>query len=98
MVSGLVTSPWDQLRIFSGDARLMRIESKSAIRFALSYGEDRCIFLLYENRSLTVAALSKTAPYSQSRVVKEHAPQTLIRCQRGFGRLTRLLHQFDVET
>src|SRR5881227_3469624 len=40
MVSGLVTSPWLQLRIFSGDAREMRIESKSAIKFARSYGED----------------------------------------------------------
>src|SRR6516165_508861 len=40
MVSGLVTSPWDQLRIFSGEAREMRIESKSAIKFARSYGED----------------------------------------------------------
>src|SRR5436190_372320 len=43
MVSGLVTSPCDQLRIFSGDARLMRMESKSAIKLALSYGEDRKI-------------------------------------------------------
>src|SRR5450631_4395732 len=40
MVSGLVTSPWLQLRIFSGEAREMRIESKSAIKFARSYGED----------------------------------------------------------
>src|ERR1700733_12756555 len=43
MVSGLVTSPCDQLRIFSGEARLIRMESKSAIKFALSYGEDRYI-------------------------------------------------------
>src|SRR5579875_216496 len=41
MVSGLVTSPWDQLRIFSGEARLIRIESKSARRLARSYGEER---------------------------------------------------------
>src|ERR1700691_627208 len=40
MVSGLVTSLFDQLRIFSGEARLIRMESKSAIKFALSYGED----------------------------------------------------------
>jgi hypothetical protein len=45
MVSGLVTSPWDQLRIFSGDAREMRIESKSAIKFARSYGEDLIYWL-----------------------------------------------------
>src|SRR5579863_5855359 len=38
MVSGLVTSPWDQERIFSGLAKLIRIESKSAIRLARSYG------------------------------------------------------------
>src|SRR5579885_437753 len=38
MVSGVVTSPWDQERIFSGLAREMRIESKSAIRLARSYG------------------------------------------------------------
>src|SRR5579863_3523123 len=43
MVSGLVTSPCDQLRIFSGEAKLIRMESKSAIRFARSYGEDRYI-------------------------------------------------------
>src|SRR5215204_318890 len=41
IVSGFVTSPCDQLRIFSGEARLIRIESKSAIKFARSYGEDR---------------------------------------------------------
>src|SRR5436190_13351183 len=41
MVSGFVTSPCDQLRIFSGDARLMRIASKSAIGFARSKGLER---------------------------------------------------------
>src|ERR1700739_1392676 len=41
MVSGLVTSPCDQLRIFSGEARLMRIASKSAITFAISNGLER---------------------------------------------------------
>src|SRR6266478_6407029 len=41
MVSGLVTSPCDQLRIFSGDARLMRMASKSAIGFAMSKGLER---------------------------------------------------------
>src|SRR5271169_2614678 len=38
MVSGLVTSPCDQERIFSGLARLIRMESKSAIWLARSYG------------------------------------------------------------
>src|SRR5919204_3518507 len=41
MVSGLVTSPCDQLRIFSGEARLMRMASKSAIAFARSKGLER---------------------------------------------------------
>src|SRR5207237_10723222 len=41
MVSGFVTSPCDQLRIFSGEARLMRIASKSAIGFATSNGLER---------------------------------------------------------
>src|SRR5713226_3928990 len=35
IVSGLVTSPCDQLRIVSGEARLIRMESKSAIKLAL---------------------------------------------------------------
>src|ERR671937_3145170 len=46
MVSGLVTSPCDQLRIFSGDATLMRIASKSAIGFAMSKGLERYNLLL----------------------------------------------------
>src|SRR5215469_9940667 len=41
MVSGFVTSPCDQLRIFSGEARLMRIASKSAIGFPSSNGFER---------------------------------------------------------
>src|SRR5581483_9607564 len=41
MVSGLVTSPWDQLRIFSGEARLMRMASNSAIGFPRSNGLER---------------------------------------------------------
>src|SRR5438876_11691987 len=32
MVSGLVTSPWDQLRMTSGDARRMRMELNTARR------------------------------------------------------------------
>jgi hypothetical protein len=38
MVSGLVTSPCDHDRIFSGEARLIRMLSKSAIEAARSYG------------------------------------------------------------
>src|SRR5580658_3877025 len=47
MVSGLVTSPCDQLRIFSGDARLMRMASKSATGFAISNGLERNMFLRF---------------------------------------------------
>src|SRR3954471_602389 len=41
IVSGLVTSPCDQLRIFSGEARLMRMASKSAIVLPRSNGLER---------------------------------------------------------
>src|SRR5665213_507031 len=41
MVSGLVTSPCDQLRIFSGDASMMRIASKSVIGLVSSNGFER---------------------------------------------------------
>src|SRR5215469_13525269 len=41
MVSGLVTSPCDQLRIFSDDARLIRMESKSVIEVPRSNGLER---------------------------------------------------------
>src|SRR5580658_9060927 len=41
MVSGLVTSPCDQLRIFSGDASMMRIASKSVIGLDSSNGFER---------------------------------------------------------
>src|SRR5271167_3337202 len=47
MVSGLVTTPCDQLRIFSGDARLMRMASKSATGFAISNGLERNMFLRF---------------------------------------------------
>src|ERR1035441_3578215 len=41
MVSGLVTSPCDQLRIFSGDASMMRMASKSVIGLVSSNGFER---------------------------------------------------------
>ena len=41
MVSGLVTSPCDQLRIFSGEAREMRIASKSVMGLLSSNGLER---------------------------------------------------------
>src|ERR1700734_1491886 len=41
MVSGLVTSPCDQLRIFSGEASMMRIASKSVMGLVSSNGFER---------------------------------------------------------
>src|ERR1700727_1684191 len=41
MVSGLVTSPWDQLRIFSGEASEMRMASKSVMGLVSSNGLER---------------------------------------------------------
>src|SRR3954469_22262550 len=41
MVSGLVTSPCDQLRILSGEARLMRMLSKSVTLLPRSNGLER---------------------------------------------------------
>src|SRR5580704_6641297 len=41
MVSGLVTSPCDQLRIFSGEASMMRIASKSVMGLESSNGFER---------------------------------------------------------
>src|SRR5215813_4572332 len=64
MVSGFVTSPCDQLRIFSGDARLMRIASKSAIGFAMSKGLERYKVIL---RFLRVSR-ARRRPLSKSLV------------------------------
>src|ERR1700722_14809272 len=63
MVSGLVTSPCDQLRIFSGDARLMRIASKSAITFAISKGLERNKVFL---RFLRFSRVRRRTPESSS--------------------------------
>src|SRR6266496_3008412 len=41
MVSGLVTSPCDQLRIFSGEASWILMASKSAMLFPRSNGLER---------------------------------------------------------
>src|SRR5271168_1878420 len=41
MVSGLVTSPCDQLRIFSGEASMMRMASKSVMGLVSSNGFER---------------------------------------------------------
>src|SRR3954464_15760548 len=51
MVSGFVTSPCDQLRIFSGEARLMRMASKSVTALLSSKGFERYkVFLLPDSR------------------------------------------------
>src|SRR5215469_3214539 len=72
MVSGLVTSPCDQLRIFSGDARLMRIASKSAIGFAMSKGLERykvfLRFLRVLTRPLTTPDFSSPLPVLSSQL------------------------------
>src|SRR5579863_5475809 len=41
MVSGLVTSPCDQERIFSGEASMMRMASKSVMGLVSSNGFER---------------------------------------------------------
>ncbi len=68
MVSGLVTSPCDQERIFSGDARLMRIASKSEVSEP-RVSKDGLIFLASSFQlpassqgSKTVAGISKVLP------------------------------------
>src|SRR5579862_2360426 len=51
MVSGLVTSPCDQLRIFSGEAMLILMASKSATGLAMSKGLERYkVFLRVQNQ------------------------------------------------
>jgi len=63
MVSGLVTSPCDQLRIFSGEAKLMRIESKSAIGLAKSKGLERNkVFLQFLRPFAAAGGTSNLAP------------------------------------
>src|SRR5271170_2689484 len=71
MVSGLVTSPCDQLRIFSGEARLIRMESKSAIKFARSYGDERYIILLYK---FGVAGWRPESQFGQSLIPNKPIP------------------------
>src|SRR5579872_2525285 len=57
MVSGLVTSPCDQLRIFSGEARLIRMLSKSVIVWPRSNGFER-----YKVSSVPVLAAGALLP------------------------------------
>src|SRR5271157_856053 len=64
MVSGLVTSPCDQLRIFSGDARLIRIASKSATGFAISNGLERNMFLRFPALTSSTRYLVASTQYA----------------------------------
>src|SRR5579884_4084402 len=75
MVSGLVTSPWLQLRIFSGLASEIRMESKSAIKFARSYGEDR---IFSPELSKPTAIKESGAAASRSRSVRLFLNQALL--------------------
>src|SRR5713101_1692318 len=95
MVSGLVTSPCDQLRIFSGEARLIRMESKSAIKFALSYGEDRYMkspIKTFQSRRLRDGRRQKTI------VCPTSAANCLVCRERSIRYFPRLFHQLDVQT
>src|SRR5271165_2750842 len=71
MVSGLVTSPCDQLRIFSGDARLMRMASKSATGFAISNGLERNMFLRFPTAVRRRTRLSRTVASRWSLVASQ---------------------------
>src|SRR5579872_5237412 len=74
MVSGLVTSPCDQLRIFSGEARLIRMASKSAITFAISNGLERNKVFLRFSRLLRrrLRLLIASLVVSPSSLAKSH--------------------------
>src|SRR5580698_5760441 len=69
MVSGLVTSPCDQLRIFSGEASEMRIASKSVIGLVNSNGLERYKVTLLEFRVLLFGVACR------SRHDRSHDPQ-----------------------
>src|SRR5689334_19591675 len=103
MVSGLVTSPCDQLRIFSGEAREMRIESKSAIKFARSYGEDLKIASkskLYSPRRRREAEFDAVKTKRTPRFLRSlrvSAVSTLVRRQCRIRHFARLFHQFHIE-
>src|SRR5437868_15500522 len=74
MVSGLVTSPCDQLRIFSGEARLMRMASKSAIGFARSKGLERNKVFLHFLLSRQQPVASGQLPVLMFRQGRERTP------------------------
>src|SRR5437879_661356 len=106
MVSGLVTSPWLQLRIFSGDAREMRMESKSAIKFARSYGEDlKIASSFYQNLRRGDAETRRKTRRQNKNVFSASSSASLrlrvmylIRRQGRIRHFAGLLHQLHIET
>src|SRR4029077_1922236 len=111
MVSGLVTSPCDQLRIFSGDARLMRMASKSATGFAISNGLERNMFLRFPTAVRRRTRLSRTVTNRWSLVAseisdpeaQEQRPRVYslklsrLICRHGHRLLLRDLDQLDIQ-
>src|ERR1700752_4180534 len=101
MVSGLVTSPCDQLRIFSGEARLIRMESKSAIKFALSYGEERYIKSPYKNSEARIqkseSRMAVTATILNSEFSNSEFSSLVCR-ERRILDFSRLFHQLHIQT
>src|ERR1043165_7514024 len=98
MVSGFVTSPCDQERIFSGDARLMRIASKSVVReprvskLGLMYQ-----FTISTSNQLTRATRDlKVAGYIRSRLSQHGFTLVCCWCLRLHDLLLRL-HQLHVQ-
>src|SRR5712691_2244769 len=103
MVSGLVTSPCDQLRIFSGDARLMRIASKSAIVFCISNGLERNKVFLRFLRVSRVRLRSSEASSQFSVLSKTELNSRLscgieLICRRGRYFKISSSRSFSVET
>src|SRR5882724_6332561 len=109
MVSGLVTSPWDQERIFSGLAKLMRMESKSAIKLARSYGLLRYKVVssspafagvAFRRSSFRKTARTAENPTTENFLLpgqEEHRLKPMLLVGGLIGRRLLALHQLDVE-
>src|SRR6202795_3323194 len=109
MVSGLVTSPWDQERIFSGLAKLMRMESKSAIKLARSYGLLRYKVVssspafagvAFRRTSFRKTARTAENPTAENCLLpgqKEHRLKPVLLVGGLIGCRLLALHQLDVE-
>src|SRR3954463_11252236 len=87
MVSGLVTSPCDQLRIFSGEATLILMESKSATAFPRSNGLER-----YKVSSCGIHDCRFRLPL-QWPVVGDQCPVILPTLSRGSGAGSSIFNQ-----